>query len=124
MEKINISINRSGTFKIKKSQFCPTQCGENGKKEYKYEVSIEGTDDGLNEPDYFLIDNLIIKEYFEWKYNHNMCQVRSCELVSIDAVRDLKKICEEENPKCGLNKITVIIRGSEHSFIKSEWVRS
>lgn len=120
-ERIAVSINRIGKFKIKDDQFDVYQCGFKGTKEYTYEVSIEATDACLSEPDMFVMENGIVAEYFKKKYEVDRERVRSCEMVSCQALRDLKKIIAEQNPKADLQRITIIIRGTEVSFIKAEW---
>lgn len=124
MNNILLQINRKGKFTIEPSQCSNIQCGREGEREFSYEVSIEATEKCLREPEMFVLDNTIFKDYFDNKYMRDKDQCRSCEIVACDAIKYFRNLMLEENAPFGhvdIKKIVVIISGSEFSHIKGEW---
>lgn len=119
---ISVSINRVGEFTVLPEQFDDFQCGREGAQTYKYEVSIEATEECLQEPEMFLMDNLLVKEYFENRYERERGKCRSCEVMACEAIRHFMILLAEKEIR--IKRIEVIIRGSEESFIKAIWERS
>lgn len=122
--KIKISINRVGEFAVTPEQADGYQCGMTEAREYGYEVTIEATETCLKAPDMFLIDNGIVKDYFEKKYIEEGAKCESCETMACEAIRYFRGLFIGENaphPHVDVSRILVIIRGSKNSFIKALW---
>ncbi len=121
---IALTINRMGEFTVSKDQCTEWQCGASGTKTFKYEVSIQATDRCIKAPEMFVIDNAVISDYFKVKYEITKSPCKSCEIISCEAIEFFKSLFldyDAPHPEVNVQNITVIIRGSEHSFIKAEW---
>jgi len=117
---IGLSINREGTFSILAEQCCDTQCGFNNQTSYKYFVSIQGTGENVKQPEMFLLDNMVIRDYFQTRFIEERNTVKSCETVALDAVehfRDMFVSTYGNDPK----RILVRIHGAMESFIEATW---
>lgn len=116
MKSTLITINRSGKFTVKDSQAHPSQCGMVGVREYSYRCAITG-ENKLNHMG-FLMDNMVVKDYFENTYERGKTKCISCEQMALSAIDFFEK-CQPMK-KVKVRKIVVEIRGSEHSFINVE----
>lgn len=125
---IVLQVNKHGKFEIDSEQFSGAQCGTRGKKEYNYEVMIEATDKSLSAPDMFMIENGIIKQYFDRTYVKEKAKCKSCEVMACDAIEFFRSLfiydgCKVPRfPNVDVKRIVVLIRGHSSSFIKGEWV--
>lgn len=120
---IAISINREGRFMIQPEQFCDAQCGYNEQVEYGYFVSITATGSSVKAPQMFLLDNMVIREYFLKKFVEERCTVRSCEIIALDAVEHFTSLFRSAH--CGVSPLKVLVRihGANESYIEATWPR-
>lgn len=108
-----------GEFHVGADQRHENQCGQEGTQHYNYKVSISGDSEHLDSQG-FLIDNMVIKQYFEQTYEIKQSQCKSCEDMACRAIEWIQKFCKENGVE-GITRIYVELWGSEKSFIQAEW---
>lgn len=118
---VDLTINRMGEFYVTDVSEYSSQCGAVGVRKYRYKVSLTGTNEKLDSNG-FLLDNMVLKEYFEEKYQNKQMKCESCENMTLQAIDFIRKHCEELGIDT-IKRVYVQLWGSEQSFIEAEWVK-
>lgn len=108
-----------GEFTVDDLQQHPNQCGKVGVRNYKYKVSVKGSSNHLDAQG-FLVDNMVIYQYFIDTYHNRKLKCESCESMVCAAICFIKDYCKEQELK-GIKSIYVQLWGSDHSFIEGEY---
>lgn len=123
---ITLTVNRLGTFSVTAEQACDSQCGTVGHRDYRYEVAIKATNKKLIEPQMFVIDNIVVTEYFQKTYVEGKKIVKSCEVVAQDCIEHITSLFIGKKAPYNyveLQEVRVLVSGGEKSFIVGEWKR-
>lgn len=116
----NMELYRKGTFKIQDPIEREGKCGAFGLEEYLFEVWISGRDIVLSGPDFFIIDNRLIDEYFSAAYCTPNNECVSCEIIALRALSHFKNLFRhiDSLSRVGVETISVKISTSPESGIK------
>lgn len=118
-EKLDVTINRLGTFDVTDISDVANQCGRIGARQYKYKVAVTETSKYLDN-DGFLMNNVVLHDYFSETYESKRMKCDSCEIMALTAIAYIKQYCKTHKVK-GIKRIYVEIWGSDQSFIATEW---
>jgi hypothetical protein len=115
---MKLQMVRQGTFVVQKPGV-DGQCGAKGTQTFEYKVVLDSSSKHLNSKG-FIIDNLLIHQYFVNKYNYkSQAKFVSCEMMATIAVRDLRKMFEKANIK--VYGIQCSISGMKGATMWARW---
>lgn len=112
-----LRINKTGSFIVEGSQFFESQCGFVGNKLYKFDVTVEAIDERLT-PEGFVMDRILVNEYFDERYCVKKDTCHSCEIMAREAVEHFKAILNQTN--ISWTKVVVRLMGDENGFVEAE----
>lgn len=120
-----LRVNREGSFEVTAEQCTDNNCGSLERKNFRYEVMIEATNENLT-PEGFVMENQWIDDWFRDTYEVKKLPCESCEIMAQKAVNhflDMFNDASLPTSAVKVTKIVVRVHGASISFIEAEWKR-